>query len=149
MASVDPGPAPWDLPPVVPAKPVSRGRGAAKSKSTPAKRNHWRPPARGGRMSLGDCEGCGYLVLSGDVEGWGQRTLDIWVVPWHEAVILDRYHLDLGLLWTEIGKSERGIMATWWPESRSGALLPHRCGNRWWLYRGLNVERVQNAGYRD
>lgn len=152
--SGDPGPAPWDLPPVVKAPPASRGRGAAKSKTKPVRRGTYRPPARQVRMGLEDCPGCGFLTLFGEVEGWGSRRLDIWVVPPAEAIILDRYHLDLGLLWRDIGsKGMRGVMATWYPtlngEKNQGALLPHRCGNKWWLYRGMNVEAVQNAHYRD
>jgi hypothetical protein len=97
-----------------------------------------------GNATVEDCRGCGLWVL--EVAGDGQLkghvltavTLDVWQVPYDDAVIIDRYRLEL--LYREL---RPGLVSGWAPWNKCGALIAHECGNRWWQYRpSLYVEEV-------
>jgi hypothetical protein len=86
------------------------------------------------RVSPTECEVCGHLVLAGATE-YGPVALDIWVIPWREAAIIERYGQTLGdgriLLWRIYTPGK--VMPWHGLNRKSEALLVHRCGNRWWL----------------
>ena len=82
------------------------------------------------RLFVEGCKGCGFDVLIGAGDGLAVK-LDIWEVPYEEAVILYRYSTS-GVLWRET----RGRYPQMWSPMRKGpALVQHRCGNRWWRRR--------------